>query len=108
MRNPGRIIGTRMGDGVSITANLRPRQQGWRRGHAELRRIITIGEDRKIVEDQPANRMNDSSFSGRSVSRRLSEFSSRICEMDIQRKSKTNLARAILDSAAKSINPKTS
>ena len=105
LRNPGRYIGTRMGDGVNYGEwFVKADKDG--DGHAELRRIITMGEDHKIVEDEPANRIKFALFSVDPISHTIVGDSITDLVMDIQR-IKTNLARAILDSAAESINPKT-
>jgi hypothetical protein len=105
MRNPGRIMGTRMGDGVNYGEfYIRADKDG--DGVAELRRIITLGEDHKIVEDKPANRIKFALFSVDPISHTIVGDSIADLTMDIQR-IKTNLARAVLDSAAESINPKT-
>ena len=105
MRNPGRYMGTRMGDGVNYGEwYVRADKDG--DGHAELRRIITMGENHKIVEDQPANRIKFALFSVDPISHTIVGDSIADLTMDIQR-IKTNLARAVLDSAAESINPKT-
>ena len=74
--------------------------------YAELRRIITMGEDHKIVEDEPANRIKFALFSVDPISHTIVGDSIADLMMDIQR-IKTNLARAVLDSAAECINPKT-
>ena len=105
MRNPGRQMGTRMGDGVNYGEwYVKADKDG--DGVPELRRIITLGEDHKIVEDKPANRIKFALFSVDPISHTIVGDSIADLTMDIQR-IKTNLARAVLDSAAESINPKT-
>ena len=105
MRNPGRLVGTRMGDGVNYGEfYIRADKDG--DGIPELRRVITLGEDHKIVEDEPANRIKFALFSVDPISHTIVGDSIADLVMDIQR-IKTNLTRAVLDSAAESINPKT-
>jgi hypothetical protein len=75
-------------------------------GIDELRRICTIGDHRKIVDDQPLNRRKLAIF--RMDPEPHSIMSDDIADltMDIQR-IKTNVFRGTLDSLAESINPKT-
>ena len=105
LRNPGRIMSTRVGDGVNYGEwYVRADKDG--DGHAELRRIVTMGENHDIVKDEPANRIKFALFSVDPISHTIVGDSIADLTMDIQR-IKTNLARAVLDSAAESINPKT-
>jgi hypothetical protein len=105
LRNPGRIMSTRIGDGVNYGEwYVRADKDG--DGHAELRRIVTMGENHDIVKDEPANRIKFALFSVDPISHTIVGDSIADLTMDIQR-IKTNLARAVLDSAAESINPKT-
>ena len=75
-------------------------------GFPELRHIITMGEDAEIISDEPANRIKYALFSVDPISHTIVGDSIADYVMDIQRL-KTNLTRAVLDSAAESINPKT-
>jgi hypothetical protein len=105
LRNPGRIMSTRVGDGVNYGEwFVKADKDG--DGFPELRRICTLGEDHKIVSDEPANRIKFALFSVDPISHTIVGDSIADYVMDIQR-IKTNLTRAILDSAAESINPKT-
>ena len=105
LRNPGRFMGTRMGDGCKYGEwYVKIDKDG--DGQPELRRICTIGDERQIVVDEEANRIKFALFScdptaHTIVGELLADYTK-----DIQR-IKTNLMRAILDSAAESINPKT-
>ena len=105
LRNPGRMMSTRVGDGVKFGEwYIRVDQDG--DGFPELRRIVTMGEDAEIVSDEPANRIKFAHFSCDPISHTIVGDSIADYVMDIQRL-KTNLTRAVLDSAAESINPKT-
>ncbi len=105
LRNPGRMMSTRVGDGVKFGEwYIRVDQDG--DGFPELRRIVTMGEDAEIVSDEPANRIKFALFSCDPISHTIVGDSIADYVMDIQRL-KTNLTRAVLDSAAESINPKT-
>ena len=105
LRNPGRIMSTRVGDGVKYGEwYIRADKDG--DGHAELRHVITMGENATVVEDEPANRIKFALFSVDPISHTIVGDSIADLVMDIQR-IKTNLSRAVLDSAAESINPKT-
>ena len=105
LRNPGRNMSTRAGDGVKYGEwYIRADKDG--DGTAELRHIITMGEDATIVEDKPANRIKVALFSVDPISHTIVGDSIADLVMDMQR-IKTNLSRAVLDSAAESINPKT-
>jgi hypothetical protein len=105
LRNPGRIMSTRVGDGVKYGEwYVKADKDG--DGTAELRHIITMGENATIVEDEPANRIKFALFSVDPISHTIVGDSIADLVMDIQR-IKTNLSRAVLDSAAEAINPKT-
>ena len=105
MRNPGRNMATRVGDGVNFGEwYVRADQDG--DGFPELRHVITFGEDHEIITDEPANRIKFALFSVDPIAHTIVGDSIADLTMDIQR-IKTNLARAVLDSAAESINPKT-
>ena len=105
LRNPGRNMATRAGDGVKYGEwYIRADKDG--DGTAELRHVITMGEDATIVEDKPANRIKMALFSVDPISHTIVGDSIADLTMDMQR-IKTNLSRAVLDSAAESINPKT-
>jgi hypothetical protein len=105
MRNPGRMMSTRVGDGVMYGEwYIKADKDG--DGVAELRHVITMGENATIVEDEPANRIKFALFSVDPISHTIVGDSIADLTMDIQR-IKTNLSRAVLDSAAESINPKT-
>ena len=105
LRNPGRMMSTRVGDGVKFGEwYIRVDQDG--DGFPELRRIVTMGEDAEIISDEPANRIKFALFSCDPISHTIVGDSIADYVMDIQRL-KTNLTRAVLDSAAESINPKT-
>ena len=105
LRNPGRFMGTRMGDGCKYGEwYVKIDKDG--DGQPELRRICTIGDDRQIVVDEEANRVKFALFSCDPTAHTIVGESLADYTKDIQR-IKTNLMRAILDSAAESINPKT-
>ena len=105
LRNPGRFMGTRMGDGCKYGEwYVKIDKDG--DGQPELRRICTIGDDRQIVVDEEANRIKFALFSCDPTAHTIVGESLADYTKDIQR-IKTNLMRAILDSAAESINPKT-
>ena len=105
LRNPGRMMATRVGDGVNYGEwYIKADKDG--DGFPELRRICTLGEDHEIVSDEPANRIKFALFSVDPISHTIVGDSIADYVMDIQR-IKTNLTRAMLDSAAESINPKT-
>ena len=64
MRNPGRNMATRVGDGVNFGEwYVRADQDG--DGFPELRHVITFGEDHEIITDEPANRIKFALFSCR-------------------------------------------
>ena len=105
LRNPGRMMATRVGDGVNYGEwYIKADKDG--DGFPELRRICTLGENHDIVSDDPANRIKFALFSVDPISHTIVGDSIADYVMDIQR-IKTALTRAILDSAAESINPKT-
>jgi hypothetical protein len=105
LRNPGRYAGTRVGDGVNYGEwYIKADQDG--DGFAELRYICTMGDDHKIVHDEPANRVKFAVFGVDPISHTIVGDSIADYTKDIQ-KIKTNMTRAVLDSAAESVNPKT-
>ena len=105
LRNPGRFMGTRLGNGVKYGEwYIRIDKDG--DGTPELRYICTFGEKREIMHDEPANRIKFALFSCDPISHTIVGDSLADYTEDIQR-IKTNMMRAILDSAAESINPKT-
>ena len=105
IRNPGRFMGTRIGDGVKYGEwYIRIDKDG--DGAPELRYICTMGQNHEIVSDEEANRIKFALFSCDPISHTIVGDSLADYTEDIQR-IKTNMMRAILDSAAESINPKT-
>ncbi len=105
LRNPGRFMGTKTGDGCKYGEwYIRADKDG--DGVPELRYICTIGDHREILHDEEANRIKFALFSCDPKSHTIVGDSLADLTMDMQR-IKTNLMRAILDSAAESINPKT-
>jgi hypothetical protein len=105
LRNPGRMMATRIGDGVMYGEwYVRVDEDG--DGFAELRHVITMGENADIISNAPANRIKFALFSCDPISHTIVGDSLADYIIDIQRL-KTNLSRAVLDSAAESINPKT-
>jgi hypothetical protein len=105
LRNPGRMMSTRVGDGVMYGEwYIRIDEDG--DGFPELRHVITMGENAKLISDEPANRVKFACFSVDPISHTIVGDSISDLTQDIQ-KIKTNLARAVLDSAAEAINPKT-
>jgi hypothetical protein len=105
IRNPGRGMSTRVGDGVMYGEwYIRADSDG--DGVAELRYVCTMGEDHAIVRDEPANRIKVAMFSCDPISHTLVGDSIADLTIDIQR-IKTNMTRGVLDSLAESINPKT-
>ena len=105
LRNPGRNMSTRVGDGVKYgTWYIKADANG--DGTPELRYIVTMGENAQIISDEPANRIKFALFSVDPISHTIVGDSIADLTQDIQR-IKTNLARAVLDSAAEAINPKT-
>ena len=105
LRNPGRFMSTRVGDGVKYGEwFIKADQNG--DGQPELRYICTMGEDHDIVSDEEANRIKFALFSCDPISHTIVGDSIADYTEDIQ-KIKTNMMRGILDSLAESINPKT-
>lgn len=105
IRNPGRGMSTRVGDGVLYGEwYIKVDTDG--DGVAELRYICTMGEDHAIVADKPANRVKFALFSVDPISHTIVGDSIADLTTDIQ-KIKTNMTRGVLDSLAESINPKT-
>jgi hypothetical protein len=105
LRNAARFMGTRIGDGVKYGEwYIKIDKDG--DGSPELRYICTMGEDQQIVADEEANRIKFALFSCDPVSHTIVGDSLADYTEDIQR-IKTNMTRAILDSAAEAINPKT-
>ena len=105
LRNAGRFMSTRVGDGVLYGEwFIKADQNG--DGVPELRYICTMGETHKIVHDEEANRVKFSLFSCDPISHTIVGDSIADYTQDIQ-KIKTNMMRGILDSLAESINPKT-
>ena len=105
MRNPGRFMGTQIGDGVKYGEwYVKVDKDG--DGVPELRYICTMGGDHEIVADEEANRIKFALFSCDPISHTIVGDSLADYTEDIQR-IKTNMMRGILDSAAAAINPKT-
>jgi hypothetical protein len=105
LRNPGRFMGTRLGDGVKYGEwYVKIDRDG--DGVPELRYICTFGDENKVVSDDYANRVKFAVFGCDPISHTIIGDSLADYTEDIQR-IKTNMMRAILDSAAESINPKT-
>ena len=105
LRNPGRFMGTRIGDGVKYGEwYVKIDKDG--DGHPELRHICTMGDNNEIVSDEEANRIKFALFSCDPISHTIVGDSLADYTEDIQR-IKTNMMRSTLDSAAESINPKT-
>ena len=105
LRNPGRMMSTRVGDGVKYGEwYVKADQNG--DGQPELRYICTMGEDHEIVSDEEANRVKFALFSCDPISHTIVGDSIADYTEDIQ-KIKTNMMRGVLDSLAESINPKT-
>ena len=70
IRNPGRGMSTRVGDGVMYGEwYIRADSDG--DGVAELRYVCTMGEDHAIVRDEPANRIKFALFSCDPISHTL-------------------------------------
>ena len=105
LRNPGRMMSTRVGDGVRYGQwYIKADQNG--DGQPELRYICTMGENHEIVSDEEANRVKFALFSCDPISHTIVGDSIADYTEDIQ-KIKTNMMRGVLDSLAESINPKT-
>ena len=62
LRNPGRMMATRVGDGVKFGEWYVKVDQD-QDGFPELRRIVTMGENADIISDEPANRIKFALFS---------------------------------------------
>ena len=105
LRNAGRFMSTRVGDGV-LYGEWYIKADKNADGQPELRYICTMGEDHKIVSDEEANRVKVAMFSCDPTSHTIVGESIADYTEDIQ-KIKTNMMRGILDSLAESINPKT-
>jgi hypothetical protein len=105
LRNPGRFMGTRLGDGVKY-GEWYVKIDKDNDGVPELRYICTMGETHEIVHDVEANRVKFALFSCDPISHTIVGDSLADYTEDVQR-IKTNMMRAILDSAAEAINPKT-
>ena len=104
LRNPGRNMSTRVGDGVLYGEwYIKVDRDG--DGTAELRYICTMGEDHKIVADVEANRVKFAVFGCDPISHTIVGDSLADYVQDVQ-KFKTNMMRGVLDSLAESINPK--
>jgi hypothetical protein len=105
MRNAGRFMSTRVGDGVLYGEwFIKADKDG--DGSPELRYICTMGETHKIVHDEEANRVKFALFSCDPISHTIVGDSIADYTYDIQ-KIKTNMMRGVLDSLAESINAKT-
>jgi hypothetical protein len=105
LRNPGRFMGTRLGDGVKYGEwYVKVDKDG--DGTPELRYICTFGDENVVVSDEYANRVKFAVFGCDPISHTIIGDSLADYTEDIQR-IKTNMMRAILDSAAEAINPKT-
>jgi hypothetical protein len=105
LRNPARFMGTRLGDGVKYGEwYIKCDKDG--DGVPELRYICTFGDNNVVVSDEYANRIKMAAFAVDPISHTIIGDSLADYTEDIQR-IKTNMMRAILDSAAESINPKT-
>ena len=105
LRNPGRMMSTRVGDGVKYGEwFIKADQNG--DGQPELRYICTMGENHDIVHDEEANRVKFALFSCDPISHTIVGDSIADYTEDVQR-IKTGMMRGVLDSLAESINPKT-
>ena len=105
LRNPGRYMSTRIGDGVLYGEwFIKADKDG--DGQPELRYICTMGENHTIVHDEEANRVKFALFSCDPISHTIVGDSIADYVQDIQ-KIKTNMMRGVLDSLAESINAKT-
>ena len=105
IRNPGRGMSSRVGDGV-LYGEWYVRVDTDGDGVAELRYVCTMGEAHEIVADKPANRIKFALFSCDPIAHTIVGDSIADLTIDIQR-IKTNMTRGVLDSLAESINPKT-
>ena len=96
LRNPGRFMSTRVGDGVLYGEwFIKADKDG--DGTPELRYICTMGEVHAIVHDEEANRVKFALFSCDPISHTIVGDSLTDYTKDIQ-KIKTNMMRWILDS----------
>ena len=102
---PARFMGTRIGDGVNYGEwFVKIDKDG--DGSVELRKICTMGEEYDIVKDEEANRIKFALFSVDPVSHTIVGDS--LADYDRRHSAdQDESTRAILDSAAESINPKT-
>ena len=105
LRNPGRFMGSSVADGC-LYGEWYVKIDGDGDGIPELRYITTIGEQREIISDEDANRIKFALFSVDPIAHTIVGDSLADYTEDMQR-IKTNMMRAILDSAAESINQKT-
>ena len=105
IRNPGRGMSTRVGDGV-LYGEWYIRADSDGDGVPELRYVCTMGEAHAIVKDEPANRVKFACFGCDPIAHTIVGDSIADLTVDIQR-IKTNMTRGVLDSLAESINPKT-
>jgi len=104
LRNEGRGMSTRIGDGVMYGEwYIWVDREG--NGSTQLRYICTMGEDHHIVNDESANRAKFACFSVDPISHTIVGDSIADLTLDIQR-IKSNMFRGMLDSLAESINPK--
>ena len=104
IRNPGREMSTRTGDGV-LYGEWYIRADSDGDGVSELHYITTMGEQHDIIEDEPANRIKIAMFSVDPIPHAIVGDSIATLTIPTQR-IKTNMWRGVLDSLAESINPK--
>lgn len=105
IRNPGRGMSTRVGDGV-LYGEWYIYLDTDGDGVPELRYVTTMGENHEIIENEAANRVKFACFSVDPISHTIVGDSIADLTIDIQR-IKSNIFRGVLDSLAESINPKT-
>lgn len=105
LRNPGRFMGSSVADGC-LYGEWYVKIDKDNDDIPELRYICTIGSDRQIISDEEANRIKFALFSCDPIGHTIVGDSVANFVEDIQL-IKTNMMRAILDSAAESINQKT-
>src|SRR5579864_6798789 len=104
LRNEGRGMSTRIGDGVMYGEwYIWVDKDGT--GSTQLRYICTMGEDHAIVNDESANRPKFACFSVDPISHTIVGDSIADLTLDMQR-IKTNMFRGVLDSLSEHINPK--
>jgi hypothetical protein len=104
LRNEGRGMSTRIGDGVMYGEwYIWVDKDGT--GSTQLRYICTMGEDHAIVNDESANRAKFACFSVDPISHTIVGDSIADLTLDMQR-IKTNMFRGVLDSLSEHINPK--